>query len=215
MSYRVKRSWIGAFTYQHIPKTGGTSIVGWLKTCKAGRKISAEGGHAAWLLLPDQYHDSVITTVRNPYDRLVSYYFHVGSMVSAKRDVSPLMKKQYDEWNKGFKNYVFNCKYHPWRKNELNTPAQGGDRAHWIADPQVKYLPNKLDGIIILRFENLSADFEILQEIMNNHTPLPRRNTTESKGFDKQHWTHYYDDETREEVYRWWQKDFELLGYEP
>lgn len=212
MNYAIDNS----LTFIHVPKTGGTSIGEWIVDSSYEYRKLFDADHASFFLIDEAYKKDLFAVVRNPYDRLVSYYYHYGNMIYNKshRNIE-IFDKQMEEWNKGFKNFVFNCKYLTWRKTVINGPFPYADGSQWIANPQIKYTGTDLSNFTIMRFENLENDFRLMQKKLDDYRPLPRRNTTNSKPLKRGPWQDYYDRETREEVYKYWQLDFELLGYEP
>jgi hypothetical protein len=202
-------------TFIHVPKTGGTSIGKWITSSAHECKKLSNAEHVNFFLFDEIYKNDVFAVARNPYDRLVSYYYHFGNMIYNKtKKGNEIFNKQMDEWNKGFKNFVFECKYLTWRKTILNSLFLYADGSQWIANPQVKYIGKDLSNFTIMKFENLENDFQLLQHKLNDYRPLPEKNTTNSKPLKRGPWQDYYDNETKQEVYKYWQQDFELLGYE-
>jgi Sulfotransferase family len=124
--------------------------------------------------------------VRNPWDRIVSEY-------------------HYRYYGRGlrFKQFLFN-----------NWPKLVWSDAYRHIIPQCEYLYDKHGNLLvdyIGRYENLQADFdEICRRLCINEQPLPHINKSSRDGL----YTDYYDDESREYVFRLYQKDIETFKYE-
>ena len=86
-----------------------------------------------------------------------------------------------------------------------------GNYIHFV--PQYKFVCDK-DGKILSdfigRFENLDNDFQEICERLGVNKELPLMN----KGKRKSDWEHYYSPQTKEMVYEYYKKDFEIFGYE-
>lgn len=68
-------------------------------------------------------------------------------------------------------------------------------------------------GLIHMKLENIDEDFKILQKHTGIDAPLSHHNKTRTKD-DKLGWESSYDSEMKRIVYDYYQKDFELLGYD-
>ena len=178
------------FIFIHINKCGGSTI---------DRLLGGGlfGGHKKVFdykkLNPKEFDNYFkFTFVRNPWDRVVSFYFY-----QMKRN---WIYYPFDE-TIPFKEFVKNWLIQMPRQTKLNThPCYD-----WISDKD-----DNLQVDFIGRFENLQQDFNIVcDKIGIPQQQLPRKNATKHK-----HYTEYYDDETREIVAEKFAKDIEYFGYE-
>ncbi len=117
--------------------------------------------------------------VRNPWDRMISLY-HYGMKVSDETT-------NFNEWLK--KNYQFN--------------------RHWysVSTCQVEWIQHEPN--LIIRYENLGDEFEIIRSKFNSTMPLPTINKTLH-----QHYSTYYDDWSRNFVGELYSKDIERFNYQ-
>jgi hypothetical protein len=70
------------FIFVHIPKTGGSSVVKLLRTKHETCEIK-ETAHQSAIAIKKRYFFcdesySVFSIVRNPYERMISYFFHMN-----------------------------------------------------------------------------------------------------------------------------------------
>jgi hypothetical protein len=148
-----------SFIFIHIPKTGGNSIQDTLRFCSDDELTTTNShqdgierfnikNHAYKKLhkhspLNDYYHQlgskvfdyKLFTTIRNPFDKLVSFYFspHRGQVNWDKVEFSKFVKKV-----KPLEHFI------SIKKNILTKPV------------------NSLEHISILKFETLNEDFNYL-----------------------------------------------------
>lgn len=141
----------------------------------------------------EKYKDYFIFAVkRNPFDRAVSGWKYLQKDMPS--DIKRTLKRGLS-----FKDTL------------LNLPQEGHDYDH-ITRLQTENLINQ-DGKLIcnmlLRFENLQKDFDIVcKKIGLPYQELPHLQKSEHK-----HYTEYYDDEARQIVAEKYAKDIEYLGY--
>jgi len=140
--------------------------------------------------------------VRNPYDRIVSAYYHCVRHKwfsgSFKKMVTTPLKDLHPKTTQHIQPLVLHLSLNKieYRKNNYEFPPNQEDL-------NVDYLN------FIGKFENLQQDFNILCGIIGiPQQKLPHKNTTKHK-----HYSEYYDNETRKVVSKNYAKDIELFGY--
>ena len=177
----------------HIPKNAGTSVLRWIgetylkfhdyKSCHYSASKMAE-------LHPDAKMSFAI--VRNPWDRMVSMYRYAieRSDLTNQRYNKKITNKEptFEEFVKEFRSYESIYWYDP------STPQSA-----WL-DARVDY---------ILRYERLDSDFKIIQDLVGNHEPLGRYNTTH-----RVHYTHYYNDQLINMVGDYFSEDVDRFEYD-
>jgi hypothetical protein len=122
--------------------------------------------------------------IRNPWDRLLSFYFFKkhNDRVKISKDMS-------------FKDYLKSSSFL--------------DQFKYEAKNQFSYVDGFGEFSFIGRFENLQQDFNAICDKIKIPTPrLPHLNKTTHT-----HYTEYYDDETREIVAKKYAQDIEYFGY--
>jgi hypothetical protein len=202
------------FIFIHVQKTGGTSIdhmlrqhfpdaVRWHGKHGRARDGIAEMGMERWR---DYYS---FAFVRNPWDRLVSWY----AMIDDRRRARPFYKRWQREpfkiriWNqvvtKGrtFEEFLDNCTeiifdrgcYKSFAFNQIDylTDANG----HMAVDQ-------------VCRFENLAEEVSGIFARLGIKDELPRRNKSEHG-----HYSSWYDARTRDLVAERFARDIEAFGY--
>ena len=132
------------------------------------------------------YEKSIVfTTIRNPYSRAVSMFKH-WSWNSAKT---------FDDFCNAIKKEKYPSASAKWHSSSLTEHITCGDKL------MVDY---------VIRLENLQEDFNIVcDKIGIPKQQLPHKNKTKHN-----HYTEYYDDETREIVAEKYAQDIECFGYE-
>jgi len=176
------------FIFIHINKCGGTTIDELFTGEFQGHTKAFEYKK----LNPNEFDNYFsFTFVRNPWDRVVSFYHY---QIKRGWDFYP-----FDE-TIPFKKFVKN-----WLKQ---MPAQTSLNTHpcydWISDKDDNLLVD-----FIGRFENFQEDFNVVcDKIGIPHQKLPHKNKSKHK-----HYTEYYDDETKQIVAEKYAKDIEYFGY--
>lgn len=204
--------------FVHIPKAAGSGIANRLYTenLKTGEESLEYEKHECILdvkkyLQPLFFHQYFkFAVVRNPFDRLVSWYHYYQDLWgNDKNDRPPCDSehiKEFLSWS--FEDFVANMKQWPdWTCNtEVACPF-------YAIAPQYKYIIGfgnflLVDGVA--RFENLDEDWKgICERAGIEHAPLQVVNKTKHK-----HWSEYYTNpETVKRVLEIYDKDFEYFGY--
>lgn len=182
------------FIFIHIPKTGGTSIEKAFNQNLVGEKHRTMTQYENILDTNiDQYF--LFSVIRNPWDRMVSYWnWRQGKYwapIDGKMNI-------FSEWLK----YVMS----------LNLKKESSNDFKMAISSQFSSLKNKKNKIILdlIRFENLQNDFNsVCDKIGIPQQQLPHYNKAKHK-----HYTEYYDDKTRQIVAEKFAKDIEYFGYE-
>ncbi len=214
------------FLFIHVPKTGGNSIQNILKDYSEDRILGHPdpGGNGLlqrFQVRNDRYGSSKHSTlsqyrtalepeifrglyrfsvIRNPWDRMISYYFspHRGingwnrySFLELIREVQPV------------RHYIC-CK-------KTVTPLTIIGNICREFGVQLPLLHRKLAGELdfLIRFEQLDSDFQkVCDRLEIPFTPLPRVNRSRHD-----HYSSYYDDETREAVRRKFREEIVTGNY--
>lgn len=194
--------------YIDVPKNASTSI---FKTLLSVLEPETDPGNMIHDYVRQSYgvnHDEITVPhfsfgfVRNPFERTVSTYKNMYKKPLSKWTTFRTYLFGIYARDKGFAYYV--------KKGPVHLPD-------WLTDEhcvsQYRFLC-KEDGEVKVdflgRFENLSSDWEIIRQKSNNQLPtLPHYNATK-----KDNWRDYYTIELAELVYKRYQNDIELFGYQ-
>lgn len=195
--------------FVHIQKTGGNSIRRALglpenppDKHRTARELRASLGTAAW---EDRFS---FAFVRNPWDRLVSWW----TMIDAKRPAfeEPRMAQTNDfhayvlAKARTFEEFILNC---------TDTIADAGGQKS-ILRPQLDYVADA-DGLILVdfvgRFETIGDDFRVVAGRLGLHgRELPHVNASRSR----RHYRDYYDPALAAVVGERFKPDLAAFGYE-
>lgn len=194
--------------FVHIAKTGGNSIA------KSGIREKSSKFYCDW-------HGHMISTeikkkignknwysmfkfsfVRNPYDRLISFYhFMVAPKPNWSILNSVLNNIQQAIGKRTFKEFCL-----MFSDNEIINKANGIQK-------QYTYLTNENGEIMvdyIGRFENFQQDWDyICENVFHHKYILPHENRSNHR----KDYMSYYDEKTKQIVFNYYKKDFEMLRY--
>lgn len=174
--------------FVHIPKTAGQSITKWAVDNLNVSFLEHQHGFSEQIKC-----GSYFAVVRNPYDRIISWYEFTKSnkrfwKINGVDSVPPLkqfIERTYDMDIRLTENYFAPYKI-------------GTNQVDWI----------KKDGRIVLRYENLNDDFKIIQDMCNCHINLQHINCS-----NRSYYRDYYDSETKKLVKKIYEKDFDTFKY--
>jgi hypothetical protein len=191
------------FIYIRIPRTGSTSISKMLRDNNAWPHFYAS--LIKDLIGEDNYNSRVtFASVRNPWDRMVSWFMFNCNDYRA----DPEQSKKYKEL--GFKGWIMEgCPHRGWSPHHY---------AHQPQDPisQLSWIVDKENNIIvdhIVRLESLQQDFEAIRHKLGlNRIMIPRLNTSTKRQFSD--YRKYYDWETKEKVREMYREDVRFFKYE-
>ncbi len=166
--------------------------------------------------------------VRNPWDRVVSWYFHalkrgiilpnnIAYKTADKLDFGRHKMKQlsgkftsvFSSPTKEFKKWLLNDFE---KTTTVITPGSLKEPLHamlpcldWVSDEQGKIIID-----FVGRFENINSDFETVSKKIGVDVKLPHVYKSENR---KKDYREYYDDVTREFVAEKFKKDIDFFGY--
>jgi len=179
------------FVFVHINKTGGSSVRAALgldgyRHVRAS-ELAAFIGERAWKRL------TTFSTVRNPWDRLVSMYHW-----RIKTNQTDLGSGEI-----GFSQWLDLCL----RNRDsfyIKNPLMLAPQSYWLCDDSGRLLVAKL-----LRFERLAEDFtRLCFEIGLDAAELPHLKKTERK-----HYSAYFSERDADLVGRIYRDDINAFGY--
>jgi chondroitin 4-sulfotransferase 11 len=189
--YPLRHGRNGTFVFIHINKTAGTSIgnaIGLpIKHHQTAREVIARIGRDKW----DKAYK--FTLVRNPWDKVVSHYEY-----RRKRNKTALASNEipFREWVRKTYGQDKDPFYY-------NNPKAFQPQVEWLKDDD-----GKITIDFIGKFESINEDFRQIRNAIGIDAELPHLNASKRSGY-----RHYYDDESREIVSKWFQEDIELFGY--
>ncbi len=202
------------FLFVHIQKTAGRSFEAVLKeNIPDLETFMGTHDHARWAKdkLGDEWADFYkVAFVRNPWDRLVSWYTMIrekGEMTWRKRILG---KRRYNDLTQyvlansnSFEEFIYNC----------TDTIDDIDGRKSIIYNQLDYLSDEGGSLIVDfvgRFENLASDSKkVFEQLGFENASLPHKNSSKHRNYRT-----YYTEETREEVRRMYSRDIEFFGYE-
>jgi chondroitin 4-sulfotransferase 11 len=211
------------FIFVKLSKSASSTITNIFKDFYLDCYFEKTGHHHILdLLNKDNQSYFKFTTVRNPYDRLVSRYFYAKSMPWIHNEGERISKYQFA--NLSFKEFVLggadrtpmktdwlnvdideNVNSRPHLKKLLDRVGFFDNQIEWIQSGDGKVL---VDSVI--KVENIQEDFNgVCDKIGIPHQKLSRTNKSKHK-----HYTEYYDDETKQIVAKKYAKDIEYFNYE-
>lgn len=202
------------FLFVHIQKTAGRSFEAVLKENIPDLKsFMGTHDHALWAKeqLEEQWSDYYkVAFVRNPWDRLVSWYTMIqekGRKTLYKRIFGMRKYNHLTQYvlsnSNSFEEFLYNC---------VDT-IDDIDGKKSILYNQLDYITDE-DGSLIVdfvgRFENLNKDTDTVFKTLGlENVTLPHKNSSKHKNYRS-----YYSEETKKLVSQRFERDIEFFGYE-
>lgn len=202
------------FLFVHIQKTAGRSFEAVLKENIPDLKsFMGTHDHALWAKeqLEEQWSDYYkVAFVRNPWDRLVSWYTMIqekGRKTLYKRIFGMRKYNHLTQYvlsnSNSFEEFLYNC---------VDT-IDDIDGKKSILYNQLDYITDK-DGSLIVdfvgRFENLNKDTDTVFKTLGlENVTLPHKNSSKHKNYRS-----YYSEETKKLVSQRFERDIEFFSYE-
>jgi hypothetical protein len=217
----------------HIPKTGGTSINAYFSdkylkkfnlNDKSDIRVKKITHHSNIDYIVNNLNSKpqyTFSIVRNPWDRLVSWYFYYCNSQGKKEDVFSKIEKvenltlkndlikYYNYWFEGFDSFICNCLDNSsiWKHGQTlhsdfwYTPST--NQSEWIFTKN-----NSVDEFF--KTEEMDKCWTVIKERfdLNENINLPYVRKSKHK-----HYKEYYSDKTKKKVNEVYEKDIELFKY--
>jgi hypothetical protein len=181
-------------SFVHIPKTAGTSIGKWLYEHRANSNFEKWDDHPTLTtMLSGRQPDFAFCVVRNPWDRIVSFYHFLQNLdiVSAQPKLHAI--NNLNSWP-SFEDWIQNIQYFKiFPEFWFSVCTQQVD---WI------------DRCTILKYENLNNDFKIIQDYFNSNDSLPKLMVSEHTEYQK-----YYNTKTEKIIAKYFAEDIDYFKY--
>ena len=195
----------------HIPKNAGSSVKTYFKYNSSKNKhrtieqIKAENPEAY-----DSYRKFAI--IRNPYDRMVSWYFYLKKEMKREHLKGDWRWKSGEHFSSNFGEWIkdpFKDYYSKWKISSIpNSFHDDFEKKYLIKfnvpllSPQCTWIDDTVD---ILKYENLSED---LNRFFKEQINIPIFNNSEHE-----HYFNYYNKDSLDIVYNRYKEDFEKFNY--
>lgn len=175
----------------HINKTGGTSVSDALGLNKSHLTVK----EIIDLIGEENFESSYkFAAVRNPWDKVLSHYKY-----RVKTNQTDLGTKTipFPEWV--VKTYGKNKDPFYYDKPKMFQP-----QVDWLKDYH-----NRINVNEIMKFEDLSKEFEKVSKHLGLHINLPHLNRT-----TKTNYKEFYDDHSKSIITDWFAEDLDIFNYE-
>lgn len=200
--------------FLHIPKTAGLSIRKWLGTYKGNSTMQIWEDHPPISFLQKQSSAFSFTVVRNPWERMVSFYFYIKNIFK----ITEVNKSLITQKNiKGIKYLMKTIKDINYLKSSVI--KNNLDFKEWLKyiqhcnedwnlfiTKQTDYIDSEID--LIIKYENLYEEFKAIQKYYGVACELTHENKSNHLNYRD-----YYDDETKYIVDCMFAKDIDKLKY--
>ncbi|MCW9706770.1 sulfotransferase family 2 domain-containing protein [Fodinibius salsisoli] len=199
LSLCLQRYYRANCIFIHIPKAGGTSIASAVIGKRAGHFTASEIVNRIGEDKFNQFFSFSVT--RDPYRRILSSYNFVkngGGTEGSVRQEDYFKRKEFDS----FESFILD-----W------LPNQDLASTNLLFRPQYKFICDDKDNILVDyvgRLEELDIVRGILKKRLSKKISIGKKNTTDKVKSTQESLT----PEIRETIFRLYQKDFEMFGYE-
>lgn len=178
------------FIYIHPPKTGGTSIEKLFIADADKTDVPHKHKYADFFWQPQYKGWYTFGTVRNPWDRMVSYYAW-----RIKKQLPMFGATDFKDWLEFITNPEEYSQY---------------QESNWHFVTAIDNMANMLLGVEnIVRFENFQEDFfKVCEDLRLPRMLLPHVNKSDRGSYQK-----FYDEYTMDLVAKAYEKDIDQFKY--
>jgi len=198
------------FIFVHIHKTAGSSIRNSLLKLDGSEFLAHHHTHLKWIDYKKYEDYYKFCFVRNPWDRLVSWYFGILKLKS-NNNLQKYIKSCSNNFSEFLncrgiiKETIYNKKIESFNTKIPYFKSISYNQLDYVSDDSGNILVN-----FIGRFENLNNDWNtILSNLSINKIKL----FFENKGYHK-NYKEYYQKDDINKVYEMYKKDIDYFGYE-
>ena len=188
----------------HIPKNAGSSIKNYFKysssynTHRTIDQIKQEN--------PEAYNSyRKFAIVRNPYDRMVSWYFYLKKEMEKEHLKGDWRWKSGEYFASNFKEWVkypMGDHYPKWKISNTSNSKDLIKCNISLLSPQYAWID---DTVNILKYENISKD---LNNFFEEQIDIPIFNNSKHE-----YYLNYYDKDSLDIVYDRYKQDFDKFNY--
>ena len=198
-------------TFVHVPKTAGTSFTRWVVNNEIPHENMAM--HATAERVRQMWTDPglVFAFVRNPYDRLVSYFNYVGQQSQRKLQAHAqghMGKKRIDVDLEHSILRIYRAGFYYWLTQEASGKPTAMSRDKTFVNWRMPQVTWTKDADRVIKVEELCDQFAWIQGYFRCASPLPRDNTSERGAYQD-----YYNRATRRIVVSMYEQDLDEFGY--
>jgi len=187
----------------HIPKNAGTSVEAFLGHYPMiGVELKHIGISEVKKRFPKAYNSyRKFTIIRNPYDRMVSWFFFLKKRIKTKYYET----ENFNEWIKNSLEIQKDInEYIDESVEEIKYlfDLKGFVNSNRFLDPQYTWID---DTVEVIKFENIN---EGISSFFNKKIKLPVKNAS-----NHDYYLEYYNQNSLDIVYKRYKKDFKKFNY--
>jgi len=215
---------INKFLFIHIPKTGGSTIKNSLVCENSDHQYTSLGQVLRWRrrhFVPIKQPKKLIE--KDDEDRIINYH-NTTYRISRSVAINTYFKFAFvrNPWDRLVSHYYYLVQYWDFLKKHpltfkdwvLNSQSKEGDsfldnhsitQFNYVSNPKTKELLLDFVG----RFENLQEDFDKVCKIID----MPSQKLNVINTSRHEHYTKYYNEDTKNIIGDHFRKDVEYFGY--
>lgn len=175
-----------------ILKNGKSTILKAIFHCQEPQRTDHQGNRFKWAV------------VRSPFSRLYSCWLDKVNTVRPRRNMLPAFGGRFQPGESSFECFV------DW----ISSTSDKDSGSHWMSQDFI-LREQRFEPDIILRFESLQEDWQMLAELIGLNPSLERVNCMREDIAEHNFHVDAYTDSLRNKVAQRYRTDFERFGYDP